>query len=328
MMRRREFITLLGGAAAVWPIAARSQQPSVPVIGLLDAGSPETNARLVTAFRKGLNEIGFVEGQTVTIEYRWAHNENDRLSELAADLVRRHVAAIVTTISTPAALAAKAATTTIPIVFGTGVDPVKMGLVASLNQPGGNITGVTIMNVELAAKRLGLLHDLLPQASRFAVLVNPKNLIGDVLTADIRAAGSALGLQIDILSASTNHEIDAAFASLTQNQPDAVMISPDTLFVTRLVQLITLTTRRGIPTMYPWREAAQAGGLMSYGTDLAAAYRQIGVYAGQILKGKKPAELPVLRPTKFEFVINLQTAKTLGIDVPATLAARADEVIE
>ena len=327
-MRRREFITLLGSAAAAWPLAARAQQPAMPVIGLLDTGLMESTPHLVAAFRKGLNETGFVEGQTVTIEYRWAHNENDRLPELAADLLRRHVAVIVTPFSTPAALAAKAVTTTIPIVFGTGGDPVKMGLVASLNRPGGNVTGVTVMNVELAAKRLGLLHELLPQAVRVAVLVNPSNPIADVVSADVRAAASALGLQIEILTASTNHDIDTAFASLTQNRTEAVMISPDALFFTRLVQLITLATRRGVPTIFPWREAAQAGGLMSYGTDLVDAHRQVGVFAGQILKGKKPADMPVLRPTKFEFIINLQTAKAFGLDVPPTLLARADEVIE
>jgi putative tryptophan/tyrosine transport system substrate-binding protein len=300
----------------------------MPVIGLLDTGQMESTPNLVAAFRKGLNETGFVEGQTVTIEYRWAHNENDRLPELAADLLRRHVAVIVTPFSTPAALAAKAVTTTIPIVFGTGGDPVKMGLVASLNRPGGNVTGVTVMNVELAAKRLGLLHELLPQAVRVAVLVNPNNPIADVVSADVRAAASALGLQIEILTASTNHDIDTAFASLAQNRTEAVMISPDALIFTRLVQLITLATRRGVPTIFPWREAAQAGGLMSYGTDLVDAHRQVGVYAGQILKGKKPADMPVLRPTKFEFIINLQTAKAFGLDVPPTLLARADEVIE
>ena len=327
-MKRREFIALLGGAAVAWPLAARAQQRSLPVIGLLDTGFMESTPHFVAAFRKGLNETGFVEGQTVTIEYRWARTENDRLPELAADLVHRHVTVIVTPFSTPAALAAKAVTTTIPIIFGTGVDPVKMGLVASLNHPGGNVTGVTTMNVELAAKRLGLLHELLPQAVRFAVLVNPSNPIGDVVSADARAAASALGLQIEILTASSNHDIDKAFTSLTQNRIEAVMISPDALFSTRLVQLITLTTRRGVPTIYPWREAAQAGGLMSYGTDLADAYRQVGVYAGQILKGKKPADMPVLRPTKFEFIINLQTSKAFGLDVPPTLLARADEVIE
>jgi putative tryptophan/tyrosine transport system substrate-binding protein len=300
----------------------------MPVIGLLDTGQMESTPNLVAAFRKGLNETGFVEGQTVTIEYRWAHNENDRLPELAADLLRRHVAVIVTPFSTPAALAAKAVTTTIPIVFGTGGDPVKMGLVASLNRPGGNVTGVTVMNVELAAKRLGLLHELLPQAVRVAVLVNPNNPIADVVSADVRAAASALGLQIEILTASTNHDIDTAFASLAQNRTEAVMISPDALIFTRLVQLITLATRRGVPTIFPWREAAQAGGLMSYGTDLVDAHRQVGVYAGQILKGKKPPDMPVLRPTKFEFIINLQTAKAFGLDVPPTLLARADEVIE
>jgi putative ABC transport system substrate-binding protein len=327
-VKRREFMTLLGGAAAGWPLAVHAQQTALPVIGLLNNGLPEANEHLIAAIRKGLSEIGFVEGQTVTIEYRWAHNQNDRLPDLAADLVNRRVAVIVTPLSTPAALAAKAATKTIPIVFGTGVDPVQAGLVATLNQPGGNATGITIMNVELAAKRLGLLRELLPQAGSFAVLVNPKNPVADVVIEDVRAAGSALGLRIEIVAAGTNHEIDAAFASLAQTRTDAIMISPDTLFVTRLVQLVTLATRRGVPTIYPWREAAAAGGLMSYGTDLADAYRQMGIYAGQILKGKKPADLPVVRPTKFEFVINLQTAKAFGLDVPPNLLARADEVIE
>jgi len=326
-MKRREFITLLGGAAA-WPLAARAQQ-RIPVVGFLDAGLPETNAHLIVAIRKGLSEIGFVEGQTVTIEYRWAHNQNNLLSELAADLVHRRVALIVTPLSTPAALAAKAATKTIPIVFANGIDPVEAGLVASLNQPGGNATGITIMNVELAAKRLGLLHELLPQAADFALLVNPKNPVAaNAVIEDVRAAASALGLRIEIVAASTNQEIDTAFTKLAQTRTDAMMISPDPLFVTRVVQLVTLATRRGLPTIYAWREAAAAGGLMSYGTDLADVYRQIGIYAGQILKGRKPAELPIVRPTKFEFVINLQTAKAFGLDVPATLLARADEVIE
>jgi len=325
-MRRREFITLLGGAAA-WPLAARAQQPVMPVIGYLDAGAPETSARLAAAFRKGLAEAGYAEGRNVAIEYRWARNEYDRLPEMAADLVRRQVIVIAAMGGTPTALAAKAATTTIPIVFGFGGDPVQTGLVAILNRPGGNITGVVTMNVEVAAKRLGLLHELVPGATRFAVLVNASNSAAASLTRDALAAAAPAGWQIEFLAVSTNRDLSAAFASFAK-RVDAVMVAPELLFVSRRVQLLTLAARHAVPIIYPSREFAEAGGLMSYGSSFTDMHRQVGIYAGRILKGEKPADLPVMQPTTFEFVINLQTAQALDIDVPPTLLARADEVIE
>jgi putative ABC transport system substrate-binding protein len=327
-LRRREFITLLGGAAASWPLIARAQQASMPVVGYLYSGSLEPSAHLVAAFRTGLGETGYIEGQNVAIEYRYAQNENDRLPELAADLVRRRVAVLVAPGSTPAALAAKAATATVPVVFSGGGDPVQAGLVASLNRPGGNVTGVTTMSVELGAKRLGLLHELLPAAARFAVLVNPNSPLTEPFVTDVRAAASGIGRQIEVLTASTNRDIDAAFASFVQKQADALLVTPDALFLNRRVQLVTLAARQAVPTIYPVREDAAAGGLMSYGSNFADLFRQTGIYAGRVLKGEKPADLPILRATKFEFVINLQTAKTLGIEIPTTLLARADEVIE
>jgi putative tryptophan/tyrosine transport system substrate-binding protein len=327
-MRRREFITLVGGAA-MWPVGARAQRAAMPVVGYLYAGSPEQSANLVQAFRKGLSETGYLEGQNVALEYRWAHNAFDRLPELAADLARRGVAVIVTPGSVAAALAAKAATATIPIVFGIGNDAVEAGLVTSLNRPGGNVTGVSYMQGELAAKQLGLLHELLPEATHFAVLVNPNNpLVTKSIVADLEAAASTIGGQIEVLPASSNRDIDAAFASLGQRRPDALLVSPGPLFGNRRVQLATLTTRHLVPAMYYDREFTEVGGLMSYGTSLVDQYRQTGIYAGRVLKGEKPAEMPILRATKFEFVINLQTAKVIGIEVPATLLARADEVIE
>jgi putative tryptophan/tyrosine transport system substrate-binding protein len=327
-MKRREFIMLLGGAAA-WPLAARAQQPTIPLIGFLHTGSTAAFGSHLAAFRKGLSEAGYVEGQNVAIEYRWAENQNDRLPALAAELVRRRVAVIVTPGSTAATLAAKAATATIPIVFVIGADPVKIGLVASLNRPGGNATGINDFGVEIGAKRLGLLHELLPGATRFGALVNPDNpFITESFVTELQTAASAIGRQIEVVTASTNDDIDRAFATLVKKRADAFLISPETLFVTRRVQLITLAVRHLLPALYHRRELAEAGGLMSYGSDLSDQYRQTGIYAGRILKGEKPAEMPVQLPTRFEFVINLQTAKTIGLEVPPTLLARADEVIE
>jgi putative tryptophan/tyrosine transport system substrate-binding protein len=328
VIRRREFITLLGGAAA-WPLAARAQQPAKPVIGLLHSSSAAAMANLVAFFRKGLSEAGFIEGQNVGIEYRWGDDHNERLPALAADLVRRRVIFIATPQSTAATLAAKAATATIPIVFLTGADPVKIGLVASLNRPGGNATGISDIGVELGAKRLGILLELLPRASRFAVLVNPDNpFVTEPVVAELRTAASAVGREIEVAAASTSGDIDRAFATFEKIRPDAFLTSPDAFFVTRRVQLTTLATRHVLPALYHRREFVEVGGLMSYASDLADQFRQIGLYAGRILKGEKPAEMPVQLPTRFEFIINLQTAKTFGIEIPATLLARADEVIE
>jgi putative tryptophan/tyrosine transport system substrate-binding protein len=326
-MKRREFITLLGGAAAAWPLVARAQQAAMPVVGFLDGGSLGTSAHIVAAFRKGLSETGYLEGRNVVVEYHWAEGNYDRLSVLAPDLARRQVAVIVA-MGAPVAVAAKAATATIPIVFGSGVDPVQAGLVASLSRPGRNVTGVTSMNAEIEAKRLGLLLELLPKATRLAVLINPNNPIAEATVKDAQASAAAIGRQLEILAASTNREIDAAFASLVQKRADALLIGPDVFFTNRRVQLATLTVRHGIPAVYAFREFAEAGGLMSYGTSNAERDRQVGVYTGRILKGEKPADLPVLQPTKFELVINLQTATTLGLEVPPQLLARADEVIE
>jgi len=328
-MKRREFITLIGGAAAVWPLAAHAQQPAMPVIGFLHSGSATAYADLVAAFRRGLSETGYVERQNVAIEYRWGEGHNERLPALAAELVLRQVDVIVTPGSTPAALAAKAATTTIPIIFTSAADPVKIGLVASLNRPGGNITGISDIGVELGAKRLGLLHELLPAAARFAALVNPTNpFLTEPFVAEVRTAALAIGRKIEVVAASTNTGIDTAFETIVKMRADALLISPDALFVTRRVQLLTLAARHAVPAMYFRREFTEAGGLMSYGSNLMDQFRQNGIYAGRVLKGEKPAEMPVHLPTKFEFVINLQTAKTLGIDVPPMLLARADEVIE
>jgi putative tryptophan/tyrosine transport system substrate-binding protein len=327
-LSRRKFITLLGGSAVSWPLVASAQQTAIPVVGYLHSDSPQPMARLLAAFREGLSETGYVEGQNVAIEYRWAQNDLSRMPELAADLVRRQVAVIATPGSSAAALAAQAATTTIPIVFSIGLDPVQLGLVASLNRPGGNITGVNSMSNELLAKRFGLLHELLPAATRFAVLVNPKNPTTESLKKDVQAVGAAIGRQIEVLTASTETDIDTAFAGLVQRRADALLIHPDVLFIRRRVHLAILAARHAVPAIYPFRTDAEAGGLMSYGISLVDAHRQAGVYAGRILKGAKPAELPVVQPTKFEFVINLQTAKTLGIEIPPALLARADETIE
>jgi putative tryptophan/tyrosine transport system substrate-binding protein len=323
-MNRRELIALLGSAAMV-PGAARAQ--TMPVIGYLDAGSLEPNVSLLAAFRKGLSETGYVEGRNVAIEYRWANGQANNLQELAADLVRRRVSVIVTGDGTATALAAKAATATIPIVFMTGIDPVGSGLVAALNRPGGNLTGITHMNAQLEPKRLALLHELVPRAVRFAALVPSGPAMGSTGVADLQAAVSAIGGQIEFLGASTSLEIDAAFASLAKKRPDGLLINPGAL-IDRRVQILTLATRNGLPTVYAWRADAVAGGLMSYGIVITDQFRQTGIYAGRLLKGEKPAELPILQPTKFELVINLQTARALGIEVPPSLLSIADEVIE
>ena len=328
-MRRREFITLLGAGAASWPLAVRAQQPVLPVVAFLRTGSADANARSVTAFRKGLNETGYVEGQNVTIEYHWLAGEYDRLPALMTDLVRRQVAVIATIGTSQVALAAKHATATIPIVFGEGEDPVQLGLVTSLARPGGNATGINYFVDEVAAKRLRLLHDLVPKAVHIAVLINPANVTATEFTLRaVREAAPAIGLQIQIVNASTIGEIDAAFAGFERERPDALFAAPDAFFLARRGQFATLTARDRIPATYATRDSVEAGGLMSYGTDLADAFRQVGVYTGKILKGAKPADLPVLQSTKFEFVINLQTARALGIEVPLNLLSIADEVIE
>jgi putative ABC transport system substrate-binding protein len=328
-MKRRDFITLLGGAATAWPMAAYAQQPALPVVGFILLGSADGSARPVAAFRKGLNETGTVEGQNVTVEYHWLEGDYDRLPALVADLVRRRVAVIATPASSPAALMAKAATATIPIVFGVGEDPVQLGLVASLARPGGNATGVNFFSQEVLAKRLRLLHDLVPKAVRVAVLVNPASpSVAETTLREVQQAAPTIRLQIQILKAATIGEIDAAFATLARQRPDALFVAPDGFFTSRRVQFATLTARDGIPGAYSQPDFVAAGGLMSYGTDNADMFRQVGVYTGRILKGAKPADLPVLQATKFEFVINLQTARALGIEVPPALLAIADEVIE
>jgi putative ABC transport system substrate-binding protein len=325
-LKRREFVTLLGGATA-WPFAARAQQPAMPVVGFVNAGSPDTF--LVAGFRKGLNETGYVEGQNVTVEYHWLEGQFDRLPALMADLARRRVAVIATPAGNLASQAAKAATTTIPIVFGVGEDPVKLGLVDSLARPGGNATGINALAVELEAKRLGLMHDLVPKAIRVVVLVNPANTQVTATTLrDIPEAARTLGLQIHIVKASTSREIEAAFAALVREQADALFVASDIYFISRRVQLAILAARYRIPTAYNNRETVEAGGLMSYGTDRADMFRQVGVYTGQILRGAKPADLPVLQSTKFEFVINAPTARLLSIEVPNALQLVVDELIE
>ena len=327
-MRRREFIAAVG-AAVVWPLAARGEQSALPVVGFINAGSADGSARYAAAFRKGLNETGYVEGQNVTVEYHWLEGHYDRLPALLADLVRRQVAAIATPASAPAALAAKAATATIPIVFGVAQDPVELGLVASLARPGGNATGINNFDQEVTAKRLRLLHDLVPKAVRVGVLVNPANASVTATTVqEVQKAAPTIGLQIQILNAATIGEIDAVFAAFAHERPDALLITGDSFFTGRLVQLATLTAVNKIPTTYVNRDFVAAGGLMTYGTDLPDMFRQVGVYTGSILKGAKPADLPVLQSTKFEFVLNLSTAKALGIEVPPSLLAIADEVIE
>jgi putative ABC transport system substrate-binding protein len=327
-MKRRAFITLLGGAAA-WPLAARAQQPAMPVVGLVTGGSPEAAVRMGGGFRRGLNEGGYVEGQNVTVEYQWLDGQYDRLPSLMADLVRRRVAVIATPGSNPAALAAKAATTTIPIVFGVGADPIELGLVASVARPGGNATGINFFVADIAAKRLGLLHDLVPKAVRIAVLINPANAsTAEATLRDMPEAARAIGLQIVVLNASTGREIEAAFATLVRDRADALFVGADAFFNSRRVQLANMAARHAIPTAFAVREYVDAGGLMSYGTSLADMYRHVGAYSGRILKGARPADLPVLQSTKFELVINLQTARMLALTVPDKLLVAADEVIE
>jgi len=328
-LARREFITLLSGAAVAWPLTARAQQPAMPVVGFIRNGAAEVNARYAVAFRKGLSETGYVEGQNVTVEYHWLEDRSDRLPALLADLVRRQVAVIVIPGGNTAATAGKAATATIPIVFGVSEDPVRLGLVASLARPGGNTTGINFFVAEVAAKRLRLLHDLVPKAARIAVLLNPANAANaEVTLREMQEAAPTIGLQIQILNASTIGEIDAAFATLAHEHPDALFVGSDAFFTSRRGQFATLTAVNKIPAAYANRDFVEAGGLMSYGTDIADMFHQVGVYTAKVLKGAKPADLPVLQSTKFEFVINLQTARALGIEVPPGVLSIADEVIE
>jgi putative ABC transport system substrate-binding protein len=326
-MKRRQFITLLGGAAA-WPVVAQAQQPAMPVIGFLHVVSPEADEEAVAAFRRGLGEAGYIEGRNIAIEFRWANNQIDRLPALAADLVGRGVAVIVAMGGAVSAHAAKAATAAIPIVFAFGDDPVAMGLVTSFSRPGGNVTGVSFMSMELGPKRLGILKELVPGAALYAVLVNPMLPSTASIVAELRLAGAGIGRQVEVFTARNIREIDAAFADLVRGGAGALVVGSSSLFNTRRVQLATLAAHHRLPAIYYDRRVAQVGGLMSYGASIVDAIRLTGIYAGRILRGEKPADLPVLRATKFEFVINLQTARTLGLDIPPTLLATADEVIE
>jgi len=327
-MRRREFITLVGGAAAAWPLAARAQQPALPVIGYLGLGSAVTGTQMLLALRQGLSEAGYIEGRNIVIDPRWAEGRYDRLPALATDFVRRKVAVIIATGGTAPALAVKGATTTIPLVFSVTDDPVALGLVASLARPGGNATGVSFLLAELGAKQLGLLRELVPTATRIGLLVNPNNTTSNAQTSNVVTAASALGVKIDVVSAADSREIETAFATLVRNRADALLIGTDPFFYSRRVQLATLASRHAIPTIYPVRENVEIGGLMSYGTSLTEVYHQLAAYTVRILKGAKPADLPVVQSTKFELVINLPTARALGLEIPPMLLARADEVIE
>jgi ABC-type uncharacterized transport system substrate-binding protein len=326
--KRREFISMIGGAAAAWPLAAGAQQPAMPVIGFLHPATSESFTPLVTAFREGLHQTGYIEGRNVTIEYRWAEGQYDRLPALAAELVRRQVAVIATPGSTPATLAAKAATSTIPIIFAVGSDPVEFGLVASLSRPGGNLTGMSMLAAEMAAKRLGLLGELLPNATVFAVLVNPASPTAESEMKSLSAAADLLGRKVLFLNASSERDMDAAFSAASQRQVGGVLVLPDAVFIGQRAQIVALAAQKAIPTMYHRREFVVAGGLISYGDSLPGAFRQVGTYTGAILKGAKPTDLPVLQPTKFELTINLKAAKALRMNVPGQVLALADEVIE
>ena len=326
-MNRREAIALIGGAA-VWPFSARAQQPPIPVIGFLHSASLEPNVNLVAVFRKGLYDAGFVEDRNVAIEFHWADGHVDRLPDLAADFVRRNVALIATPGSTPAAVAAKAATATIPIVFATGGDPVVLGLVTSLNRPSGNVTGISFESAEITGKSLGILHELLPQAARVAVVANPSFPFTETVIKNLQAGAASLGLQLEVLHATTDGEIEAAFGKIVQWPGTPVILGPDPFYTSRRVEIVSLATRYSLPTMYMVREFAETGGLISYGPDLTNAYREAGAYAGRILKGEKPADMPVMLPTKFELVINRKTAKALGLTIPDKLLALADRIIE
>jgi len=327
-MRRREFITLLGGAAAAWPLTARAQQQPMPVVGFLGSESADPWANEVRAFQQGLRETGYVEGRNVAIEYLWAEGQNERLSGLVTDLLRRPVSVLAVP-GTPAALAAKAASTTVPIVFAIGADPVQIGLVASLNQPGGNVTGVVTLNVEIAPKRLELLHELFPTATNFALLVNPTNpAVAERVSKDVQAAARTLGIKLHVLRASSESELDAVLATAARLPAAGLVVCPDTFFSSRIEKLAALTIRHALPAVYEWREFTAAGGLLSYGNSRTDIFRQAGIYTGRILKGQKPADMPVEQTTKVELFINLKTAKALGIPVPTALLVRADEVIE
>jgi len=328
-VNRRGVMTVLGGAAVTWPLTVRAQQPAMPVIGFLDPRSPDASADIRRAFQQGLKEAGYVERENVTIEYRWADNHIDRLPELAAELVHRQVAVIAASGGPPAALAAKAASKSIPVVFGIGQDPIRLGLVASLARPSGNLTGVSFFNTELTGKRLAFLRELVPGAVRVAVLLNPTSAVNaETILRDVDATAGALGVQIQVFNASTSREIDEAFKALMRERPDALFVGSDSFFSSRRIQLVNLTARHSLATSFAQREFADVGGLMTYGTNLADTFRQMGIYTGRILKGAKPADLPVMQSTKFELVINAQTARLLEIAVPSSLLAIADEVIE